>query len=130
MTGLYLACLLVSAACVALLDRRWRLAAWRAVPGAGRRTSALVAAGSALLIVWDLVAIALGFYGRGESDAMLGVWLAPHLPLEEVVFVAFLSYVTLVVAGAVARALDRGAVRGSTTDRLREQPSTQQAGAS
>ncbi len=116
MSGMYLACLALSAAGGALLDRRWRLAAWRDVPGAGRRTLVLVGVGSALLLAWDLAAIALGFYGRGASDALLGVWLAPHLPLEEVVFVAFLSYVTLVVAGGVGHVLARrvGTARAGT----------------
>jgi hypothetical protein len=36
---------------------------------------------------------------------MLGVELAPHLPVEEVVFVTFLSYVTMLVLGLVRRAL-------------------------
>ena len=117
MTGLYLTCLLLSAAGVALIDRRWRLAAWRDVPRSGRRTLALVAVGSAVLLVWDLAAIALGFYGKGASPAMLDVWLAPHLPLEEVVFVAFLSYTTLVTAGGGA-ALRRG--RGTTSSRARD----------
>lgn len=112
MTGAYLLCLLLAGVGVALLDRRWRLAAWRDVSGSRRCTLALVGVGSALLLAWDVAAIALGFYGRGESDALLGVWLAPHLPLEEVVFVAFLSYTTLVVAGGADRVLRVRTSRG------------------
>lgn len=105
MRGAYLAVLAGSWLGVALVDRRWRLALARR--GSRRRVAAVVALGSALLLAWDLVAIAHGFYARGDSPALLGVWLAPHLPLEEVVFVAFLCHVTLVVAAGVGLVLDR-----------------------
>lgn len=105
MRGAYLACLLASCVGVALLDRRWRLALWR--PRRRRAVVAVALVGAALLLVWDVVAIDAGFYGRGASDALLGVWLAPHLPVEEVAFVVFLAYVTLVVAGAADRVLAR-----------------------
>lgn len=101
MRGAYLLCLLVSCAGVALLDRRWRLALWHPRPRLRTVTVGLV--GAALLLAWDVAAIGAQFYGRGDSPALLGVWLAPHLPLEEVVFVVFFAYVTLVLAGAADR---------------------------
>lgn len=95
--GLYLAAILVSAAGVAAIDWRFRLAAWRA-PG---RTAAAVAIGTAFFLLWDAAGIALGIFVKGDSAALLGVDLAPHLPLEEPFFLAFLSYLALVVwAGA------------------------------
>ncbi|GEA80512.1 lycopene cyclase domain-containing protein [Cellulomonas uda] len=113
MRGAYLLCLLAAGAGVALLDRRWRLALWH--PRSRARTVAVGSAAAALLLLWDVVAIRAGFYGRGDSPALLGVWLAPHLPLEEVVFVVFFAYVTLVAAGGAER-LVGGAPRRSRRD--------------
>ncbi|KRB35721.1 lycopene cyclase domain-containing protein [Microbacterium sp. Root180] len=99
MPGLYLAAILVSAAGIALLDRRWRLAAWSA-PG---RTAAAVAIGTAFFVVWDAVGIATGVFVKGESVLLIGIDLAPHLPLEEPFFLAFLCYLALVTWGAARR---------------------------
>lgn len=107
MPGLYLAAILVSAAGVALLDRRWRLAAW-AAPG---RTAAAVAIGTAFFVAWDAVGIATGVFVKGDSPLLIGVDLAPHLPLEEPFFLAFLCYLALVLHAGAGRVLDRRAER-------------------
>ena len=99
MPGLYLAAILISAAGVALLDRRWRLAVWEA-PG---RTAGAVAIGTAFFLAWDAVGIATGVFVKGDSTLLLGVDLAPHLPLEEPFFLAFLCYLALVAWGAARR---------------------------
>lgn len=99
MPGLYLVAILVSAAGIALLDRRWRLAAWRAPA----RTGIAVAIGTAFFLVWDAVGIATGVFVKGDSPLLLGPDLAPHLPLEEPVFLAFLCYLALVTWAAAAR---------------------------
>lgn len=101
--GLYLAAILVSAAGVAALDLRFRLVAAR---GAGRAAAA-VAIGTVFFLLWDLAGIALGIFVKGDSPALLGVDLAPHLPLEEPVFLAFLCYLALVCAAAAQRLLAR-----------------------
>ncbi|MET0812741.1 MAG: lycopene cyclase domain-containing protein [Microbacterium sp.] len=103
MPGLYLAIILLSAAGVAALDWRFRLAAWRA-PG---RTAAAVAIGTAFFLVWDAAGIALGIFVKGGSPALLGVDLAPELPLEEPFFLAFLCYLALVVSAGIDRLLRR-----------------------
>lgn len=107
MPGLYLAAILASAAGVALLDRRWRLAAW-AAPG---RTAAAVAIGTAFFVAWDAVGIATGVFVKGDSPLLIGVDLAPHLPLEEPFFLAFLCYLALVLHAGAGRVLDRRAER-------------------
>ncbi|GAA1680748.1 hypothetical protein GCM10009830_29760 [Glycomyces endophyticus] len=99
MPGVYLAAILVSAAGVAALDRRFRLAAFRSP----RRTLLAVAVGTAFLLVWDAVGIATGVFVKGGSDALLGIDLAPHLPLEEPVFLAFLCYLAVVAWQAARR---------------------------
>ncbi|MGL4254748.1 lycopene cyclase domain-containing protein [Microbacterium sp.] len=103
MPGLYLAAILLSAVGVALLDRRWRLAAW-ASPG---RAAAAVAIGTVFFLAWDAVGIATGVFVKGDSALLLGVDLAPHLPLEEPFFLAFLSYLALVAWGAARLLLSR-----------------------
>jgi lycopene cyclase domain-containing protein len=105
--GLYLAAILLSAAGVALLDRRWRLAAWDA-PG---RTAAAVAIGTAFFLVWDAVGIATGVFVKGDSVLLIGIDLAPHLPLEEPFFLAFLSYLALVTWSAALRVRTRTRTR-------------------
>lgn len=101
--GLYLAIILASAAGVAALDARFRLAAWRS-PG---RTAAAVAIGTAFFLIWDAAGIVLGVFVKGDSPALMGVDLAPELPLEEPFFLAFLCYLALVVFAGVERLLRR-----------------------
>ena len=93
----YLAALLVPLGCMALLDARFRLVLW----ADARRGAPVLGIGVAFFLLWDVAAIAAGFYHRGESDAMTGIMLAPELPLEELVFVTFLCYLTLVLHGLV-----------------------------
>ncbi len=99
MPGLYLLAILVSATGIALLDWRHRLAFWHR-PG---RSALAVLAGVVLLLLWDLAGIAAGVFVKGDSPLLLGIDLAPHLPLEEPVFLAFLCQLALVVFAAVER---------------------------
>lgn len=57
MPGSYLIALLVSSAGIMLLDRRFGLALWRSP----KATTAAVLLGVGFFLVWDLVAIRLGF---------------------------------------------------------------------
>lgn len=99
----YLLALLVSAAGMAVLDRRWRLVMWRAP----RSAAVVVLLGTAFFLVWDLVAIGLGIFRHGDSAHMTGVLLAPELPLEEPVFLAFLCYTALVLFAGAERVLEQ-----------------------
>jgi len=103
MPGVYLLAILVSAAGIALLDRRWRLAAW-AAPG---RTAAAVGIGTAFFVLCDVAGIAAGVFVKGASPLLLGIDLAPHLPVEEPVFLAFLCYLALVAWAGALRLLAR-----------------------
>lgn len=111
MPGLYLACLLVSATGLALLDARFRLVLWSG--GAGRAAVA-IALGTAFFLAWDAVGIATGVFVKGDSPLLLGWDLAPHLPVEEPVFLAFLCYLALLVHGAVSRRQERTRVADET----------------
>ncbi|WP_127130279.1 lycopene cyclase domain-containing protein [Georgenia sp. SYP-B2076] len=106
MTGWeYLGVLLLALACLAAMDRRLRLFLW----DRPRRAALVLAVGVVFFLVWDLSAIGLGIYGRGGSAAMTGIELAPHLPLEEVFFVTFLCYLTMVAHPLVRRFVVRPA---------------------
>ena len=109
--GLYLIAILISAAGIALLDRRWRLAAW-ASPA---RTSLAVGIGTLFFLAWDAVGIAAGVFVKGDSPLLLGIDLAPHLPLEEPFFLAFLSYLGLVTWAGALKLLTRGATGAEAT---------------
>lgn len=102
MTGLYLLALLVSWAGMLVLDARFRLAFW----SSPRRTALAVIVGTAFFLAWDAVGIATGVFVKGDSPLLLGVDLAPHLPVEEPIFLAFLCYLALVVHPAAARLLN------------------------
>jgi lycopene cyclase domain-containing protein len=91
MSPIYLLCLLAASACMVLVDRRWRLFFWRDA----RRAAWVLGIGVALLLVADVVGIALGVFSRAPTWAMTGILLGPELPLEEPLFLAFLTYLTM-----------------------------------
>ena len=101
MSWLYLAAIVVSGCCMALVDHRWKLFAF----DRPRVAATAVAVGFVLFLAWDLVAIELAVYSKGESPGMSGVDVAPELPLEELFFITFLSYITGVFHGAFTRLL-------------------------
>lgn len=103
MPGLYLAAIFASALGVALIDRRWRLAAW----SAPRRTATTVGIGLLVFLAWDALGIAAGVFVKGDSALLLGIDLAPQLPLEEPFFLAFLCYLALVLWAGALRGVDR-----------------------
>jgi lycopene cyclase domain-containing protein len=101
--GLYLLAILLSAAGVLVLDLRLNLIARRApVP-----TALAVAIGTAFFLVWDAAGIVTGVFVKGGSPLLIGIDLAPHLPVEEPVFLAFLSYLALVAWAGAGRMLAR-----------------------
>ena len=104
MSVVYLACLLLALACMALIDRRFRLFFWKDA----RRATLVLAGGVIFFLAWDLLGIAFGIFARGETRIMTGIVLAPELPLEEPVFLAFLCYLTVVLIAGIGRLRDRG----------------------
>lgn len=110
MPGLYLLAIILSAAGVATLDWRHRLALW----AAPTRTVAATAIGTVFFLVWDAVGIATGVFVKGDSDSFIGITLAPQLPLEEPFFLVFLSYLAAVLWSAARRVGLRRSVDDST----------------
>ncbi|AZZ56258.1 lycopene cyclase domain-containing protein [Rathayibacter iranicus] len=100
---LYLLALAVSITGMVVLDRRFRLFFW----ADARRAAIVLPAGVAFFLVWDLVGIGLGVFFRGETSYMTGILLAPELPVEEVLFLTLLCYLTMDVHGFLARQTTR-----------------------
>ena len=93
MNLVYAAALLVSLACLILLDVRFRLVF-------ARRpliSSAVLLIGVGFFIVWDAVGISLGVFRHVDSRWATGIVLAPEFPLEELLFLVFLGYLTLIL---------------------------------
>lgn len=93
MNILYLACLLAGIGSMVLIDARYRLFFWKA---AGRAT-AVLATGLAFFTGWDLLGISLGIFARGQSRYLTGITIAREFPVEELFFLAFLSYLIMVL---------------------------------
>jgi lycopene cyclase domain-containing protein len=101
--GLYLLAILLSTAGIALLDRRFALVLW--MPNARARALVAVGIGTAFFLAWDAVGISTGVFVKGDSPLYIGIEIAPHLPLEEIFFLAFLCYLALVTTAAAGRGL-------------------------
>ncbi|GAA1886519.1 hypothetical protein GCM10009715_35810 [Paeniglutamicibacter psychrophenolicus] len=102
----YLLILLALIACMGALDARYRLFVFaRPLPAA-----LALAGGTAVFLLWDVIAIDLGIFLHRESGLMTGVMLADQLPLEEAFFLFFLCYNTMVLfTGALALGARRSA---------------------
>jgi lycopene cyclase domain-containing protein len=103
MSWLYLAGLLGSTAGLLVLDRRFRLFVF----AAPLRALPVLAIGVAGLLAWDLLGIGAGVFFEGNRALLVGLDLAPELPVEEVAFLVLLCETTMVAAGVARRLLDR-----------------------
>lgn len=89
----YLAAILFGFTGMGLLDWRYRLAFFHDA----RRAAVTLAIGVMIFIIWDVLGISLGIFFSGKSAYMSGIYLAPEFPIEELFFLTFLCYFTLVV---------------------------------
>jgi lycopene cyclase domain-containing protein len=86
-----------------MLDWRHRLF-WFAD---ARRAAIVHVVGIVAFLLWDAGGIALGVFFRGETPYMTGVLLAPELPVEELLFLIFLCWLTMNVYTGAVRLLER-----------------------
>lgn len=93
MQYVYLAGICFSLLGMVVLDKKYQLA-WYCN---SRRTLATLAIGVAIFTVWDILGIALGIFFSGHSPYMSGIYLGPEFPVEELLFLIFLCYFTLVM---------------------------------
>ncbi|MFP7365293.1 lycopene cyclase domain-containing protein [Corynebacterium callunae] len=98
---IYLGALLLFSGCMVICDFNWKLAFFRDA----RRATLVITIAFVAFLLWDGLGIVTGTFYRGQSDFMTGVELAPHMPLEEPIFLFFLCYLTLNLSTAVARFL-------------------------
>ena len=93
MSCLYLLFLCAALGSMVLLDRRFALVFW----GDARRAGAVLVVGVLFFLLWDVFGIGLHIFSRGGGPYLTGIVLLPELPLEEVFFLTFLCYLTLVL---------------------------------
>lgn len=89
----YLSALIVSLAGMAILDWKYSLAFFTD----RRATMWTILVGVIVFIIWDIFGIALGIFFSGQSEYMSGIYLAPEFPVEELFFLTFLCYFTLII---------------------------------
>ncbi|MDO5511638.1 lycopene cyclase domain-containing protein [Corynebacterium sp.] len=102
MTFAYLSILLVSLVCMVLCDWRWKLAFfWDA-----RRAAVISVLMVGAFLVWDALGIVTGSFYRGASPYMTGIELAPEMPIEEPIFLFFLTYLSINLTSGARLLLD------------------------
>lgn len=99
MNALYLSGLLVGIAGMIALDARFRLFFFRRPV----RAAIVLVLGVAGFLVWDSAGIALGIFFEGNHALLLGLDLAPQLPVEEPVFLVLLCYSAMNAFGIASR---------------------------
>ncbi|MDO5454493.1 MAG: lycopene cyclase domain-containing protein [Corynebacterium sp.] len=98
----YLIVLLVTIGCMVLCDWRWKLAFFLDA----RRATVLSLVVVAAFLLWDAFGIMTGSFFRGGSEYMTGVILAPEMPIEEPIFLFFLTYLTINLTSGARLLLD------------------------
>ncbi|MEI6590868.1 MAG: lycopene cyclase domain-containing protein [Actinomycetes bacterium] len=99
----YLSLLLLSEAGVIGLDFRHKLAL-----GYSLRAGILaLVSGLAFFLLWDVAGINAGIFFEGAPQLLVGVELAPELPLEEIFFLLLLCHSSLLIFAAVSRWVSR-----------------------
>ncbi|HTK39422.1 MAG TPA: lycopene cyclase domain-containing protein [Patescibacteria group bacterium] len=61
------------------------------------RTVLTLMVGVGLFILWDALGIRLGIFFSGHSAYMSGIYLAAEFPIEELFFLLFLCYFSLIL---------------------------------
>ncbi|WP_061944884.1 lycopene cyclase domain-containing protein [Brevibacterium ravenspurgense] len=102
---------------MAILDFRhglfWGAALRSKSAGVWARTAGVHFGVWALFLLWDILAIELDVFFRGDSPYMTGINLTPHLPMEELLFLFFLVWLTINVFVGAAKLAEWRAERGA-----------------
>lgn len=89
----YLSGILFSMFGMVMVDRKYKLALFHD----HIRATLTIVTGVLVFIIWDIFGIALGIFFAGSSSYMTGFFLAPDFPIEELFFLTFLCYFTLIL---------------------------------
>ena len=102
---------------MAILDFRhglfWGAALRSKSAGVWARTAGVHFGVWALFLLWDIFGIELDVFFRGDSPYMTGINLTPHLPMEELLFLFFLVWLTINVFVGAAKLAEWRAERGA-----------------
>lgn len=107
----YLLSILLSIGAMMLIDHRFSLFVFRAP----RRALRVLGTGTAAFLVWDVICIQLGIFGRGSGPFLTGWEIIPHLTVEEPFFLWFLCHFTMIVFTGAQRILERPTRPGRPT---------------
>ncbi|MFW6187280.1 MAG: lycopene cyclase domain-containing protein [Actinomycetota bacterium] len=113
MSFAYLGFLLLSLAGMVVLDVQRKLF----FAHDARRATLVLLAGLAFFLAWDLAGVALGIFLHSSSRFATGWMVAPQIPVEEVVFLVFLCYLTMNLVRLTEQALARRAASGPVRGR-------------
>lgn len=91
MSIIYLLALTLSIAGLIAADYRYKLAFFYDA----RRTLLSVAIGVTIFLIWDVAGIALDIFFVGNSAYLTGIRVLPEVPIEELLFLTLLCYVSL-----------------------------------
>ncbi len=105
---IYLAALAIALTGMVMLDRRFSLFFWRDPA----RAAIVLVTGVVFFTAWDIAGISLGIFFRGQTEIMTGIVVARELPIEEIVFLTLLCYLSMNAYGAVAAWVARREDRG------------------
>lgn len=78
---------------MATIDARFKLAFYYN----RRRTLVTLLVSTLVFVIWDICGISLGIFKTGASTLTTGLMLGPEFPFEEIFFLVFLCYFTLVL---------------------------------
>lgn len=62
-----------------------------------KRALVALGVGVGVFVVWDILGIALNIFYSNQSPFMTGWFLGPEFPVEELFFLTFLCYCSLIV---------------------------------
>ena len=99
----YGASLIASFIGIGIIDFRYKLALFYD----RNRTLKVVATGLIFFLVWDALGIITGVFFHDESQYDTNIMVAPELPIEELLFLSFLCYITLVLWRLIERLWQR-----------------------
>lgn len=116
MSFAYLAFLLVSLAGMVVLDVRQKLF----FAHDARRAGLVLLTGLVFFLAWDVAGIRLGIFRHSDSPWATGWMAAPQLPVEEIVFLVFLCYLTMNLVRLVEQLLGRRSAVVEAPDGRRE----------
>ncbi len=95
----YMFALTISIGLLLSVDYRYKLAFWHDA----RRTAWTVGVTMLVFVVWDIIGINLGIFYKGDSRYMLPFVIAQEFPVEELLFLFLLSFVTLLLYRGLGR---------------------------